>query len=167
LDFDRDYRPRSGVFRLKPLFDFAGDSALGQWVANSRYAFPAFEMLHLLGLGLLLGSILLFNAHAFGLGMRRQSSAELSDDFAPWIKLALLLMAVSGVPMFASKAHDLWNEELAAYTIKMSLIVLGVVLHYTVQVPRARAGSNGRWTAALALLVWFSAALAGLSLEFL
>lgn len=152
---------------MKPLFDFAGESALGQWVINSRYAFPAFEMLHLLGLGLLLGSVLLLNARFFGLGMRRQTIGEVAEDLAPWTRLALMVMVVSGMPLFAAKAPDLWREELAAYTAKMSLIGIGVILHFAVQVPMARAGKPGRGVAGLALLVWFSAALAGLSLEFL
>lgn len=154
---------------MKPLFDFAGKSALGTWMSNSRYAFPAFEMVHLLGLGLLLGSVLLLNARFFGLGLRRQTTAEVAADLAPWTKLALLLMVLSGIPLFASKAPDLWNEELGTYTLKMSLIVVGVVFHYAVQVPLARSGNmtRGRAAAAFSLLVWFGAAVAGLSLEFL
>jgi hypothetical protein len=154
---------------LKPFFDFAGESALGAWMRDSQYTFPAFEMVHLLGLGLLLGSVLLLNARFFGLGMKRQSLAEVAADFAPWTKLALVLMAISGAPLFASKAPDLWSEDLAGFTIKMSLIAVGVVFHYTVQTPLARAEdfARGRFAAAFSLLVWFGAAMAGLSLEFL
>jgi hypothetical protein len=154
---------------LKPLFDFAGESTLGVWMRNSRYAFPAFEMVHLIGLGLLLGSVILLKARFFGLGMRRQKPSELAVDFAPWTKLALLLMLISGVPLFASKAPDLWREDLPGYTIKMSLIAVSVVFHYTVQVPLAMKENFGigRLAAAFSLLTWFGAALAGLSLEFL
>ena len=139
------------------------------WMRGSRYAFPAFEMLHLLGLGLLLGSVLIQNARFFGLGMRRQTLAEVATDFAPWTKLALLMMVISGIPMFASKAPDLWENDLVGYSIKMALIVVGVVFHYTVQAPLARAENltRGKLAAAASLLFWFGAAIAGLSLEFL
>jgi hypothetical protein len=136
---------------------------------GSRYAFPAFEMVHLLGLGLLLGSVLLLNTRFFGFGMRRQSLSEVAEDFAPWTRLALIAMVFSGVPLFASKAPDLWAEDLVGYVTKMSLIVVGVVFHYGVLVPLARAENfpKGRVAAGLSLLLWFGAALAGLSLEFL
>ena len=154
---------------MKPFFDFAGRSALGVWMRGSRYAFPAFEMTHLVGLGVLLGSVLLLNARFFGLGMKRQTLAEVAADFAPWTKVALILMVVSGIPMFASKAPDLWDNDLVGYIVKMSLIVVGVVFHYSVQAPLARAEnlSRGRVAAALSLIFWFGAAVAGLSLEFL
>jgi hypothetical protein len=154
---------------LKPLFQFAGHSTLGEWIRDSRYAFPAFEMVHLLGLGVLLGAMLLFNARFFGLGMRRQRLSELAEDFAPWTRLSLIVMALSGVPLFCSKALDLWDMDLANFTWKMSLIGFGVVWHYAVQVPLARRedAARGRWAAVVSLTAWFGAALAGLSLEFL
>ncbi len=154
---------------MKPLFDFAGNSALGLWMRDSRYAFPAFEMLHLLGLGLLLGSVLLLNARFFGFGMRRQTLVDVVTDFAPWTKLALFMMVISGIPMFASKAPDLWVNDLTGFGIKMGLIAVGVVFHYAVQVPLARAENfpRGRVATAASLFFWFGAALAGLSLEFL
>ena len=154
---------------MKPLFDFAGHSALGNWMRDSRYNFPAFEIVHLTGLGLLLGAILLLNVRFFGLGLKRQKASELAADFAPWIRLALILMVFSGIPLFASKAPDLWTEDLAGFLIKMSLLLVGVIFHYSVQVPLARRDDygRGRAAAAVSLFLWFGAALAGLSLEFL
>ena len=154
---------------MKPIFEFAGHSAMGEWMRNSRYAFPAFEMVHLLGLGLLLGSVLLLNVRFFGIGMRRQTTAELAADFAPWTKLALILMVLSGVPLFTSKAPDLWREDLAGFEIKMAVLAVVVLFHYRVQVPLARAEnlSRGKLAAAFSLFCWFTAAMAGLSLEFL
>ncbi len=134
---------------------------------NSRYAFPAFEMVHLLGLGLLLGSILILNARFFGVGMKRQSTADLAADFAPWTKLALVLMVLSGIPLFTSKAPDLWNDDRAGFELKIVLLAIAMVFHYTVLLPTARAGKTGKLAAAVSLLLWFGAALCGLSLEFL
>ncbi|MEO8100417.1 MAG: DUF6644 family protein [Acidobacteriota bacterium] len=154
---------------MKASFDFAAKSGFGTAIRDSRYAFPALEMVHLVGLGLLLGSILLFNARFFGFGMRRQTLREVAADFAPWTRLALILMVVSGIPMFAAKAGELWREDLAGFTVKMSLIAVGVVFHYSVQIPLAKAEnvSRGRIAATVSLVVWFGAAIAGLTLEFL
>ncbi|MEO5926167.1 MAG: DUF6644 family protein [Bryobacteraceae bacterium] len=154
---------------MKPFFDFFGESTLGEWMRNSRYAFPAFEMVHLLGLGLLLGSILILNARFFGLGMRRQSVSELAYDFAPWTRLALAIMIPSGIALFASKAPDLWNEDRFGFELKLFLVAVAILFHYTVLIPLARSDNyrRGKPAAAFSLLVWFGAAMAGLSLEFL
>ena len=154
---------------MRAFFEWASQSALGEAMRESLYAFPVAEMVHLTGLGLLLGAMIFFNGRFLGLGMKRQSTAELAVDFAPWIRLALILMLVSGIPMFAMKAGDLWANDLATYSTKMGLVAAAVLFHYLVQVPLARSGSVGRGMAGavFSLILWFGAALAGLSLEFI
>lgn len=154
---------------MKTVFDFFGESALGVAIRNSRYAFPAFEMVHLLGLGLFLGSILLLNARFFNIGLKREKVSELVEDLAPWTRLSLIVMALSGVALFCSKAPDLWDMDRDGFYIKMVLLALGTVFHYSVQVPLARREniSAGKIAAAASLMLWLGGALAGLSLEFL
>ena len=154
---------------MEPIFDFFGESGLGVWIRNSRYAFPAVEMVHLLGLGLFLGSILLLNARFFNLGLKREKVSELVEDLAPWTRLSLIVMAISGVALFCSKAPDLWDMDRDGFYLKMILLALGTVFHYTVQAPLARKENlrAGKLAAAVSLALWFGGALAGLSLEFL
>jgi hypothetical protein len=154
---------------MQTFFEWASQSALGVAMRDSRYPFPAAEMVHLIGLGLLLGAVLLFNARFFGLGMRRQTLPEVAEDFAPWTLLALAIMVASGVFMFTAKAGELWEANRTTYYTKMGLIATAVVFHYAVQVPLARAGNlaQGRIAAAVSLALWFGAAMTGLSIEFL
>lgn len=154
---------------MKAFFDFFGDSALGVWMRESQVLFPLFEMTHLLGLAVLLGSIVLLNARFFGIGLRREKVSEAAEDLAPWTRLSLVVMAVSGVMLFVAKAPDLGGADLGTFLTKMGLIATGVVFHYAVQVPLARKENfaAGRAAAAVSVLVWFSAAVVGLSLEFL
>jgi hypothetical protein len=154
---------------MKEFFDWAGHSPLGLWMRDSRYAFPGFETLHLIALAVLLGSIFFVNARFFGLGLRRQRVSDVAADFAPWIVTSLVVMAVSGVPLFCSKAPDLWEMDRIGFVWKMSLIAFGVVWHFGVVGRLARKDDlgRGRFAAGLSLLVWFGAAVAGLSLEFL
>lgn len=154
---------------LEALFTYAGQSPLGLWMRGSRYAFPAFETAHLTGLAVLLGAVLLINARFFELGLRRQRLAEVAGDLAPWTGHALLVMVLSGVPLFCSKAPDLWEMDRDAFLLKMGLVAAGVGWHYGVQLPLARQErlGAGRAAAVVSLMLWFGAAVAGLSLEFL
>ena len=65
---------------MKPFFDFFGESPVGVWLRESQVWFPLFEMLHLAALAVLLGSIVLLNARFFGVGLRRESVAEVAED---------------------------------------------------------------------------------------
>lgn len=154
---------------MKAIFDYAGESALGVWTRDSSYLFPAFEMVHLLGLAVLLGSIVLLNLRFFGLGLHRLRLYELAQDLAPWTRLSFIIMVLSGIPLFCSKALDLWANDLNGFLIKMALIAFGIPFFYFVQVPLANQEKipAGRVAAVLSLLVWFGAAIAGLTLEFL
>ena len=154
---------------MKAIFDFFGESALGVAIRNSRYAFPVVEMAHLLGLGMLLGSILLLNIRFFGFGLKREKVSEVAEDLAPWTRLSLIVMAISGIGLFASKAPDLWDQDRDYFYLKMSLLTVGTLFHYFVQVPLARKENMtaGKLAAVVSLILWFGGALAGLSLEFL
>ena len=154
---------------MKVLFDFAGESALGLWMRESSYTFPAFEMIHLIGLAALLGAMLLFNLRFFGVGLGQLRISEVAQDLAPWTRISLIVMVVSGIPLFCAKAEDLWGDDRTNFTIKMLLIAFSVVFFYVVQMPLARKESLpiGRVAAVISLATWFGAALAGLSLEFI
>lgn len=154
---------------MKALFDFADQSALGVWMRESSYSFPVFEMIHLTGLGLLLGAMLLFNLRFFGIGLGRISLSEVARDLAPWTRIGLIVMVLSGIPLFCAKAGELWGDDRTNFTIKMSLIAFSVVFYYFVQRPLASKESvwTGRLAAIVSLASWLGAALAGLSLEFI
>lgn len=135
----------------------------------SNYSFPSFEMVHLLGLAVLLGSILLLNLRFFGLGLSRLRLYEVAQDLAPWTRLSLIVMVFSGIPLFCAKAGELWTDDRTGFIVKMSLIAFGVLFHYFVQVPLAKSEQiiKGRAAAAISVAAWFGAAVAGLTLEFI
>lgn len=154
---------------MKTIFDYAEQSALGAWMRESSYSFPAFEMVHLLGLAVLLGSIVLLNLRFFGLGLIRLRLYELVQDLAPWTRFSLIVMVLSGIPLFCSKAAEIWIDDRTGFLAKMALIAFGVLFHYLVQVRFARQEKivAGRIAAVVSLATWFGAAIAGLTLEFL
>lgn len=155
---------------MEDFFYWAAESPLGSTMRNSRYLYPAVETLHLIGLAVLLGSMIIFNLRHFGLGMQRQTIGEIKTAFAPWTLASIVLMAVSGIPMFASRAPDLYDFKLTDYLLKMGMVAVAIAIHYIVQRPLAKPGSeNALLTRALAgfmLLLWFATAYQGLILEF-
>lgn len=91
------------------------------WIATHPYAYPLLEVLHIVGISALLGSLLLLELRVWGLG------AALPVD--PLARLALpltlagfALAATTGSLMFASQPGDLIANRV--FVVKMGLVML-------------------------------------------
>ena len=65
---------------LLSFFEWCDATALGEAVRNSLWLFPAIEAVHLLGLCVLGGSLLVVDLRLLGLGLKRQTIAELAGQ---------------------------------------------------------------------------------------
>lgn len=84
------------------------------------WAYPALEMVHIVGIGLLLGNLVLLELRVFGRGAELPVAAlarlSLSLAFA-----GFMLAAASGLLMFASQAAELLANR--SFTLKMLLLM--------------------------------------------
>ena len=65
-----------------PFFGWVENLAVGEAIRSSLWLFPAVESLHLIGLAVISGSILLVDMRLFGWGMRGRSVRDLTLDVA-------------------------------------------------------------------------------------
>ena len=95
---------------------------------SSVWAYPALEVLHICGIALLLGNLVLLELRVFGRGstLDINALARLSLGIAA---AGFCLAAASGLLMFASQAAELLTNR--AFTLKMILLML--------------AGCNAAW----------------------
>jgi hypothetical protein len=91
------------------------------WIASHTVAYPALEVVHIVGIAMLLGNLVLFELRVWGLGV--------ALPIAPLARLALTLSlggfalaAASGSLMFASQPLELLSNR--AFTLKMGLLML-------------------------------------------
>src|SRR5580658_1600089 len=89
---------------LRPVFQWCDASWLAVAIRDSTWMFAVVEILHLLGLTVLLGSLVVLDLGLVGLGMRRQPVARLAGELAPWIRGGLALMVATGLLLFISEA---------------------------------------------------------------
>jgi hypothetical protein len=97
---------------------FNGIAAL----ASSPWAYPALEVVHIVGIALLLGNLALLELRVWGCG------AELAVRPLARLALALALagfglIAASGMLMFAANPGDMLANR--SFVIKMGLVLLG------------------------------------------
>lgn len=138
-------------------------SWLGAFARNSLWLYPLAGVAHILGIGLLLGSIVAFDLRILGAAPR--------IPVAPAVRLLLTLaragfglVLVSGVVMLAADATHLIGNP--AFVVKLGLILcalLNVAAFHLLALPdpEVRPGGGARLSAALSLGLWLGVATSG------
>jgi hypothetical protein len=154
---------------LLQLFKWFDATPISIIIRNSTYIFPVVEVLHLFGLTLLLGTITVIDMRMLGVGMRRQSVAEVAGQLAPWSIGAAILTIVSGILLFLSEAMKCYGN--AAFPYKMWFLLAGIVLYLVAQrrvtSPTSRMSPGMlKVIAVLSLILWYGVAIAGRAIAF-
>jgi hypothetical protein len=153
---------------LLALFHWFEATGIGGFGRRSAYFFPVVEVVHLLGITLLLGAALVLNLRLLGAAMRRQSIAEIARAIAPLLWSGVALAVGSGLLLFVTEAVKCYYN--AAFWYKMGLLSSAVVFQLLVRrrlegAPPASAALV-KGAAAISLALWFGVAVAGRAIAF-
>jgi len=99
-------------------------SGVGRWMREALWAYPAVETVHIIGLALLFGTIVVVDLRLLGLG-RSVSASAVTRHVLPWTLAGFGIAAVTGSLMFTSHAGEFLTQPV--FLLKMSLIALGGV----------------------------------------
>jgi hypothetical protein len=147
---------------LLPFFQWCYATPLGETIRNSNWMFALIEASHLLGLGLTGGAVLLVDLRLLGVGMVKQPAAQLWAGVRPWLIGAIILMFVSGIPLFMSEAIKCLYS--FPFWVKMISLLLVLVFTFTVRRRVIMAGDacgQARLAAITSLVLWFGVAWGG------
>ena len=142
------------------------DSTLGELMRESLLAYPAANLLHILGLALLVGPILALDLRLLGFA-RAVALPAASKLLTPIAITGLLLMIISGPPLFAADAGPLALHPLMQ--IKMALLALAIanallfrrLWHKRLAEWDAAPPAFGRAHAVASILLWLTVAACG------
>ncbi len=147
-------------------------SPFGTLMRESTLFYPAANLLHLLGLVMLLGSMLLLDLRLLGLA-REVPLQETSRRLTPIGIAGLLLLLFTGFCLFAADAGPLLGNWLLQ--LKLLLVAVGVVnallfralwsarlVDWDLQPP-----ASGRLQVALSILIWCGVMSAGRLLAYI
>lgn len=95
-------------------------SPLARALHSSHFLFGAVATVHLVGVGLLFGSIAMLDLRLLGLS-RSISVRRLTAHIIPWTMLSFVIIVPSGLAMFLARASGLIASEL--FALKMGLIM--------------------------------------------
>ena len=89
---------------LEGLWQALETSSVGVFVAESAWAFPTIESLHVIALVLVVGTIAIMDLRLLGAASRDWAVTLVSRDTLPFTWGAFVLAAITGSLMFVSKA---------------------------------------------------------------
>ena len=147
---------------------------LCRWIQNSSllvamrsspWLFPIIATIHLFGLAMIGGSVLIVDLRLLGFGLWRQPVSRLARDAEPWLLRGLLVSVSTGVLLFMCFATKYYY--LTFFWVKMASLVL--VLLFTFSVRRKVTMSDEMrmgpaWSKAVALVslaLWTTVAIGG------
>ena len=149
---------------MRQAFIWFGHTPVGLYMRDSTNGFATVETVHLLGLALLGGVILLLGLGALNVAVAGGTPASTARTLRPVFALALAAMLASGVLLVASKPLRYFLSP--AFRWKIALLVAGVALYAwldrrLVQSDHSVATRTDGRLAVLLLITWFGVGLAG------
>lgn len=151
---------------LSALGAFIQDSAFGLWAARSTLAYPVANVIHLLGLVMLVGGIGFLDLRLAGM-FRAIPVAPLSRALTPIALMGLGLMAISGPVMFAADAEAFIQSPTFQWKIALIALALANAIAFRLLWGRRVANWDadppvaGRILALVSIVLWLGVATLG------
>lgn len=150
---------------LLPFFSRCEHSWIGQSIQASVWLFPVIESVHLVGLGVIAGSVVIVDMRLLGIGLQSQSAAEVAENARPWMIGSLAVMFASGILLFLSEATKCYYS--FPFWFKMTSLALAIVFTFTLKSRIIRQELDQRYplvgkaAAIVSLGLWFGVAWGG------
>jgi hypothetical protein len=160
-------RPHSFTydFPFCEAFEWMERSRVGEFMRSSRVVFPVVESVHLIGLALFVGTLLLIDMGLLGVAMRRQPVSEVAAALAPWTWTGFALLMLTGPVMFTAQAAK-WHDN-PIFWLKMLLLMIAAIfqlsMHSTIA---SREIGKAKLIGATSLVLWISIGLLSKMMEF-
>ena len=140
------------------------ESNLATGIRDSLYLFPLIESLHVLGLAIVFGMIVIFDLRLLGIASVRRPVTRVMSDIMKWTWMAFALTVATGLLMFITNA-DVYYHNVFFRTKMLLLVLAGVnMLIFELTLGRvvhrwnkdAAASPAGKTAAVLSLVLWIT-----------
>ncbi|HLI85333.1 MAG TPA: DUF6644 family protein [Bryobacteraceae bacterium] len=107
---------------LLDLFEWFNNSPLGAGIRASTWWYPILELVHSLGIIVLLGSIWMVDLRLLGLILRSRRVSDVAGRLLPWTWAGFAIQSASGILLSLSEAKRLYY--IPYFWMKLALLVL-------------------------------------------
>jgi hypothetical protein len=133
---------------------------MSEWIMSNTYAYPALEVVHIVGIALLVGNLVLLELRVWGRG----SALPVKPLAALALRISVVgfvLAVCSGLLMMAGQFDELLGKNV--FAVKLTLIALAgcnaALFHNRGGVERLDGTARG--LTALSLLLWLAVIICG------
>jgi hypothetical protein len=157
-------REESPLGSIVPFLHTLERTPLAVAIAESAWAFPIAETVHVVALTIMIGTILVMDLRLLGIASAQQNYKALRRDVLPWTWLAFCGAVISGSLMVITRAAGYFGND--AFRIKLILLVLAGINMLVFELIIARGAPNwdrgssvpwaGKIAALLSLALWIS-----------
>ena len=151
---------------LFKFFQLLQYSSLLSAMRSSPWIFPVIASIHLMGLALIGGAVLLVDLRLLGLGMRNQPLPQIARYAERWFVVSLAILLPTGIVQFMCFAATKYYY-MKAFWIKMAALVLALLFTFAVRRRVVMADETrmspprNKLVAGVSLALWGTVAVAG------
>ena len=155
---------------LLPFFQWCEASALSTAIRNSLWLFPVIEAVHLLGLAMMGGVVLVVDMRLMGLAVARKPAAALARELEPWLIGTLIVMLATGALLYTSEPIKLYYN--GAFWMKMEFLASAIIFTFTIRRTVLAAGEArvgllwARLVALISITLWAGVGVGGRAIGF-
>ena len=122
---------------------------------ESAWVYPILEIIHIIGIALLLGNLIVFEARVLGAGKTLDLTA-LARLALPLAVLGFLLAAMSGLTMFATQALELLGNPAFKWKMLLLAIAGGNTAWFHARGSLTRNDTTARVQVIASVFVWIA-----------
>lgn len=144
-------------------------NALSQFMRSAKWPYPSVEVLHIAGLVVVFGSMLILNLRIFGRILRQEPVPQVAAGLSAITLTGIAAQFLTGPVLFMTSA----TKFAESTPFKLKLLFLAVALTYHFGAHRrfaldpATPAQTLRVSATASMLSWISVVLAGFAIELL
>jgi len=138
---------------------------VGDWISGSSYAAPLINVMHIMALVMVFGSLLIVDLRLLGRGMTQQPVASVARAARPWLIGALICMLLTGLPQILSLPIRQYYSPF--FWLKMRLLLVALIFTFTLRhrvtlADEARVGAVwGKVVGLTSIALWTLVAVEG------
>jgi hypothetical protein len=148
---------------VMPLMRWWGETPIGLGIRKYSALIALLQSIHLLGLTMLGGTLLVLNLRLFGFGFVRIPVARLGRELAPWTAAGLTVSISTGILILSSEARKCYESSF--FWIKMGLLITALTFQFTIYRSAIRSevecSPRSRSVAVASCVLWLGVALCG------
>lgn len=150
---------------MLPLFVALSHSWLGQYMQQSRWGFAVVEAIHLLGLAVLGGVVLVVDLRLLGLILKTESARNIARGLSRTLLASLTVMLLTGIALTSEEALKCYHSP--AFRWKMLLLAAALLFYFTfhraalLRTDKYQTNLWSRLAGAISLTLWLGVGVAG------